>query len=72
MTDFCIPVPALSAAEARHKACYLADVSAGHVQCGYKVAVGDTLRCCALRSGHPGMHCHVYDIPSPTEGWRLG
>lgn len=65
-----IPVPRLSADEARHKALYEADVSVGHLQCTFMVPRDDGKLCCALRSGHPGMHCHGYKTPSPKEGWR--
>ncbi len=64
-----IPITRPSAAERKHKSRYSVDVSQGQVQCPYMVAVGDSKRACALRKGHPGMHCHAYDIPSPSAGW---
>lgn len=64
-----VPVTRPSAAERKHKARYGVELPRGQVQCPYKVASGDSKHCCVLRKGHPGMHCHAYDIPSPSTGW---
>lgn len=63
-----LPLIPVSKEERAHKARYECDLRVGHVQCRYWSDQGcDSKVYCVLRAGHPGMHCHGYDIPSPTD-----
>lgn len=65
-----IPVQRASAAEAAHKARYQVDITR-QTQCSYrhKAPNSDAYLACVLAEGHPGMHCHAYITPSPTDHW---
>lgn len=69
-----LPMQRASLTEVAHKMRYQVDVSRGEVQCPYKhrPPVSDSSLACVLREGHPGMHCHAYVTPSPTEHWYTG